>query len=84
MDKFNREGKNLIISRFGVSEKCVRIIDDKFWLNDSGMTIHTKNDKYMQIVLNSMSGSTKEEAEQNYNKIIKNVIKKTVIDKTRL
>jgi hypothetical protein len=31
-----------------------------------------------------MSGSTKEEAEQNYNKIIKNVIKKTVIDKTRL
>ena len=43
-----------------------------------------QNDKYMQIVLNSMSGSTKEEAEQNYNKIIKNVIKKTVIDKTRL
>jgi hypothetical protein len=41
-----------------------------------------QNDKYMQIVLNSMSGSTKEECEQNYNKIIKNVIKKTVIDKS--
>ena len=39
------------------------------------------NDKYMQIVLNSMSGSTKEEADKNYEKIIKNVIKETVIDK---
>jgi hypothetical protein len=35
----------------------------------------------MQIVLNSMSGSTKEEAEKNYEKIIKNVVKETVIDK---
>lgn len=41
-----------------------------------------QNDIYMQIVLNSMSGSTKEESEQNYNKIIKNVIKRTVIDKS--
>ena len=40
-----------------------------------------QNDKYMQIVLNSMSGSTKEESEKNYVKIIKNVIKETVIDK---
>ena len=38
---------------------------------------------YMQIVLNSMSGSTKEEAEKNYGKIIKNVIKETVIDKSQ-
>lgn len=40
-----------------------------------------QNDKYMKIVLNSMSGSTKEEADKNYEKIIKNVIKKTIIDK---
>jgi len=40
-----------------------------------------QNDKYMQIVLNSMSGSTKEEADKNYEKIIKNVIKETVIVK---
>lgn len=39
------------------------------------------NDKYMQIVLNSMSGSTKEECDKNYEKIIKNVIKEVVIDK---
>jgi hypothetical protein len=28
-----------------------------------------------------MSGSTKEESEKNYNKIIKNIIKETIIDK---
>jgi hypothetical protein len=31
-----------------------------------------QNDKYMKIVLNSMSGSTNEEATKNYEKIIKN------------
>jgi hypothetical protein len=35
----------------------------------------------MNIVLNSMSGSTNEEANKNYEKIIKNVIKETIIDK---
>ncbi len=40
-----------------------------------------QNDKYMQIVLNSMSGSTNEEAKKNYEKIIKNVVKETLIDK---
>lgn len=40
-----------------------------------------QSDKYMKIMLNSMSGSTKEESEKNYGKIIKNVIKETVINK---
>ena len=40
-----------------------------------------QNDKYMKIVLNSMSGSTNEEANKNYEKIIKNVIKETIIEK---
>jgi hypothetical protein len=40
-----------------------------------------ENDKYMQIVLNSMSGSTKEEADKNYEKIAKNVIQEVVIKK---
>jgi hypothetical protein len=40
-----------------------------------------QNDKYMKIVLNSMSGSTKKESEKNYEKIIKNVIKETIINK---
>ena len=40
-----------------------------------------ENDKYLQIVSESMSGSTKEETNKNYNKIIKNIAKETVIDK---
>ena len=35
----------------------------------------------MNIILNSMSGSTKEEADKNYEKIAKKVIKEVVIDK---
>ena len=40
-----------------------------------------QNDKYMKIVLNSMSGSTPEEQKNNINKIIKNVAKEVVIEK---
>ena len=40
-----------------------------------------QNDKYMKIVLNSMSGSTIEEQKNNINKIIKNVTKEVVIAK---
>jgi hypothetical protein len=40
-----------------------------------------QSDKYMQIVLNSMSGSTKEESDKNYEKIAKNVIKEVLIEK---
>ncbi len=38
-----------------------------------------QNDKYLQIVCESMSGSTKEESEKNYNKIIRKLAKGTVI-----
>ena len=40
-----------------------------------------ESDKYMKIVLNSMSGSTVEESDKNYEKIARNVIKKVVIEK---
>ena len=39
------------------------------------------NDKYLKIVSNSMNGLTKEETNKNYEKIIKNIAKETVIDK---
>ena len=41
-----------------------------------------QNDKYMKIILNSMSGSTKEESDINYAKIAKNISKEVVINKT--
>lgn len=40
-----------------------------------------KNDLYLKIVSNAMSGSTKEEQCSNINKIISNVTKSVVIDK---
>ena len=35
----------------------------------------------MNIVLNSMSGSTKEESNKNYEKIARNIVKETIINK---
>ena len=40
-----------------------------------------QNDKYQNILCNAMSGSTKEESQKNYEKIIRNVVKHTVIQK---
>jgi hypothetical protein len=41
-----------------------------------------KNDLYLKIVSNSMSGGTKEESDKNINKIISNVSKQVVINKS--
>jgi hypothetical protein len=43
-----------------------------------------QNDKYLKIVCESMSGSSQEETNKNYNKIIKNIVKETIIDKDAL
>jgi hypothetical protein len=40
-----------------------------------------QNDKFLKIVSESMSGSSQEETNKNYNKIIKNIVKETVIEK---
>jgi hypothetical protein len=39
------------------------------------------NDKFLQIVSEAMSGSTQDETIKNYNKIIKNIVKETIIEK---
>jgi type I restriction enzyme M protein len=39
---FNRKDR-LIISRFAMSPKCVRIVSGEFFLNDSGFTVKLKN-----------------------------------------
>lgn len=43
-DEYNRENQ-YVISRFGMSPECVRFVSGKFFLNDSGMTIKSKNEK---------------------------------------
>ena len=40
-----------------------------------------QSDKYLKIVMNSMPGSTTEETNKNYEKVVKNIIKKTVVEK---
>lgn len=41
-NSWNRENC-MIVSRFGMSEKCVRRVNDKFFLNDSGLSVSPKN-----------------------------------------
>jgi hypothetical protein len=40
-----------------------------------------ENDRYLKIVSEAMCGSSQEETDKNYNKIIKNIVKETIIDK---
>ena len=42
-----------------------------------------QNDKYMKMLCEVMSGSSKEEQQKNYNKIIKNISKEVIIDKDK-
>lgn len=51
-DNYNR--KNVfIISRFGMSPKCVRYISGKFFLNDSGLTLNSADSSILnQVYLN--------------------------------
>jgi hypothetical protein len=43
-----------------------------------------QNDRYMKMLCEVMSGSTKDEQTRNYQKIIKNVSKEVVIDKDKM
>jgi hypothetical protein len=65
-----------------VANKNIKKITDWQKMNPDYLDPDSKqNDKYMKIVLNSMSGSTKEESEKNYEKIAKNIAKETIIEK---
>ena len=46
-DTFNREGYTIIVGRFALSEKCVRLISDNIFLNDSGFSIKPINTEYL-------------------------------------
>jgi type I restriction enzyme S subunit len=43
VDETNREDR-MIVSRFAMSEECVRWVAGKFYLNDSGLTVITRNE----------------------------------------
>jgi hypothetical protein len=65
-----------------IAHKNMQKIDD--WCEKYPDCINSyskKNDMYLKIVSNAMSGGTKEECDKNLNKIISNVAKQTIIDK---
>jgi type I restriction-modification system DNA methylase subunit len=43
-ETFNREGFNVLIGRFALSLECVRIVNQKLFLNDSGLSVKPKTD----------------------------------------
>jgi type I restriction-modification system DNA methylase subunit len=47
---FNREGLSIIVGRFALSTTCVRLINKKLYLNDSGLTIHHDNELYQLFI----------------------------------
>jgi type I restriction-modification system DNA methylase subunit len=44
-ETYNREGFNVLIGRFALSAECVRIVNHKLFLNDSGLSVKPKNIK---------------------------------------
>lgn len=47
VDEYNREDC-LIVSRFAMSPKCTRFVNGKFFLNDSGLSVSTKDKRLSQ------------------------------------
>jgi cobalamin biosynthesis protein CbiG len=90
INNFNKIYKFSITNRDYILTKAIKLVAHKNikqikeWqkLNPYFNDPESKqNDDYMKILLSSMSGSTKEECNNNYEKIVKNVVKETVIEK---
>jgi hypothetical protein len=65
-----------------VSNKNIKQITEWQKINPEYKDSSSKiNDKYLQIVSESMPGITKEECEKSYKKIKKNIAKEIIIDK---
>ena len=67
-----------------IAHKNMKIIPE--WIKnnpDCHKSDSKKNDKYLKIVSNSMSGGTEIEQKTNISKIISKVAKKVTIDKNK-
>lgn len=68
-----------------IANKNIRQINE--WIKENPNCTDPRsrnNNKYLKIVMNSMSGSTVEEQQENIDKIVKNVTKAVTIDKYAL
>jgi hypothetical protein len=84
-DKWSKENdEKLVIKKAikDVANKNIRQIPTWTNLNpDCKKSDSRKNDQYLKIVMNSMSGGSNEEQSNNIEKIIKNVTKSVIIEK---
>ena len=65
-----------------IANKNIQTISEWKKVNPDCTDINSKkNNLYLKIVSNSMSGISKEECEKNYNKIVKNIVKQNIVDK---
>jgi hypothetical protein len=84
-DQWNKESDNKVILTNAikhVAHKNMKTINE--WTKehpDFNDADSKQNDRYLKIVSESMSGSSSEETNKNYNKIIKNIAKETIISK---
>jgi hypothetical protein len=84
-NEWNKETDNKIILTNAIKHVANKNIKQIFeWTKkypDYNDYRSKKNDKYLKIVSQSMSGSTEEESLKNYSKIIKNIVRETTISK---
>jgi len=81
-NSFNRDGFNILIGRFALSLECVRLINEKIFLNDSGLSVKPNTDillhKYIgyyllnnqNIIYNSARGTAQKNLEMDIFKSI--------------
>ena len=89
-NKKNREGFNIIVSRFALSNNCVRLINKSIFLNDSGLSLKIDNiilKKYIGYILinkqDIIKKSTNGSIQTNLNiKLFKKIKLKIPKDKT--
>ena len=60
-NKSNRTKNTLIISRYALSKCCVRLLYIDFYLNDSGLSIHSKDNKLQEYINYILLSQTKQE-----------------------
>jgi hypothetical protein len=84
-DKWEKEDKGnekIINAIKTIAHKNMKMIPE--WIKenpDYNDSSSKTNDKYLKLVMNSMSGSSEEEQKKNISKIISNVAKEVVINK---
>ena len=84
-NKWSKENEDKLVIKKAirdVSNKNIKQITEWTNLNpDCKKSDSRKNDQYLKIVMNSMSGGSNEEQCNNVEKIIKNITKSVIIEK---